>query len=83
MPKFNNNSKGANNRSYDVPGQTPATIAQHFGVSKSTVTRLRQKYLQTNDVDLPRSVRPRVTSEREIDLLYSFVYLTPKKERNF
>ena len=50
---------------YDVPGQTPAAIAQRFGVSKSTETRLRQKYLHTIDVvdlGLPRSGRPRVIS---------------------
>ena len=39
----------------DVPGQTAATIAHCFGVAKSTVRRLRQKYIKTNDVtDLPR-----------------------------
>ena len=66
MPKLTTIQRAQIIGLYDVPGQTPATIAQRFGVSKSTVTRLRQKYLQTNDVvDLPRSGRPRVTSERE------------------
>ena len=66
MPKLTTIQRAQIIGLYDVPDQTPATIAQRSGISKSTVTRLRQKFLQTNNVVvLPRSGRPRVTSERE------------------
>ena len=72
MPKLTTIQRAQIIGLYDVPGQTPATIAQRFGVSKSTVTRLRQKYLQTNDiVDLPIGQEGPVSHVKgKIDLLH-------------
>lgn len=41
-------------------------VSQNFGISQSTVSRLRQKYRETGEVkDRPRSGRPRVTTPVE------------------
>ena len=41
-------------------------VAQNFGISQSTVSRLQQKFRETGDVkDRPRSGRPKVTTPAE------------------
>ena len=46
-------------------GRQLKDVAAAMGVSKSTITRLRQRYVQTGSVeDRPRTGQPRVTSQR-------------------
>ncbi len=47
-------------------GVNQGDVARRFGVSQSTVSRLRQKFRDTGDVkDRPRSGRPRVTTPQQ------------------
>ena len=46
-------------------GRQLKDVAAAFGVNKSTITRLRQRYVQTGSVDgRPRPSQPRVTTQR-------------------
>ena len=47
-------------------GIQPQDIANQFNVHRSTIVRLGQRYRATGSVkDLPRSGRPKVTTQRE------------------
>ena len=47
------------------PGRQLKDVAAAFGVNRSTITRLRQRYFQTGLVEnRPRPGQPRVTSQR-------------------
>lgn len=44
-------------------GESVTAVARHFGVSRQTITSLRQRFTTTNSVDdRPRSGRPRITT---------------------
>ena len=47
-------------------GRRLKDVAAALGVNRSTITRLRQRYVQTGSVeDRPRPGQPRVTSQRK------------------
>ena len=54
-------------------------VAQNYGISQSTVSRLRQEFRETGDVkDRPRSGRPKVTTPAE-DRYINFVALRNRR----
>ena len=47
-------------------GQKQSDVARFFGVSQAAVSKIKQKFVETNDVkNRPRSGRPRVTTPQE------------------
>ena len=51
-------------------GQKQSDVARFFGVSQAAVSKIKQIYLETNDVkNRTRSGRPRVTTPQEDNFL--------------
>ena len=51
-------------------GQKQSDVARFFGVSQAAVSKIQQKFVETNDVkNRPRSGRPRVTTPQEDNFL--------------
>ena len=70
-------TKMANNRQHTT-GMSFKAIGRQMGYHYTVVSRLVRKHTQTNNVkDLPRSGRPRVTSDRDDRALQSFVRWMP------
>ena len=51
-------------------GQKQSDVARFFGVSQAAVSKIKQTFVETNDVkNRPRSGRPRVTTPQEDNFL--------------
>jgi transposase len=70
-------TKMANNRMHTI-GMSFKAIGRQMGYHYTVVSRLVRKHTQTNNVkDLPRSGRPRVTSDRDNMALQRLVRRMP------